>query len=487
MVNRLQLSPVLCAALGAAAGFYFLSSFSYMVKIIVLSVPVIMICFLRAAALLNPKSRCLLLKTVYTTAFTVGILAGIAAAGAGRNVISFGIPENKITAIEGVLLEDPRIISGGKAMVSLSLRRSAAGSTRASGRGEMTVFFQEDNAFKLRESGRGTTVYAEGKLRKNSDKNGWTFSAKSMHIVKPASAAEHMRTGVRLKLIDTFEGTAFGGLSLALLVGIKDNLDADLPSLYRDAGCSYILALSGMHLAIIASLIAFFLRKPLGLKAAAVTGAAIICMYCFIVGPMPSLNRSAIMYLLGTLAVLGTIPKQPLSILGLSFLIQIIITPESGNTLSFIFSYLALAGILVIGQPLYSLLSGKVPDFLLKPLSASCGAFLATSGISVYSFGLLFPMGIITGLALVPLTSIFMIGSLTRLLLDLFSLSWILDTSLSFIYNLMEKILSIASNIPGVSNGNPFIIFAFSFTVIFLITVLEYRRRTSLLRLESFE
>jgi competence protein ComEC len=172
--------------------------------------------------------------------------------------------------------------------------------------------------------------------------------------------------------------------------------------------------------------------------------------------------------------------------LALSFLIQIVISPAEGNTISFILSYLALAGIIVIGRSLYSLFSGKAPDFILQPLSASCGAFIATAGITSSVFGVIFPMGIITGLILVPLITIFMIGSMIWLALDMVSLSGFLNVPLSLLYQLMEKIVSAASGIPGVSATGPFVIYALSFAALAAAAVLEYRRRAALLRLQPF-
>jgi competence protein ComEC len=381
-------------------------------------------------------------------------------------------------------------------MAVVSLREcSGQGGLKVSAHGELPVFFPEDTATRLREFGRGTTVYTEGTLRRQQnrqqarsadDSSAWTYSAVSMHIVKPAPTLERMRTGIRLNLLTRLSGSSWGGLALALLLGIRDNLDTNLAVQYRNAGCSFILALSGMHLAVLASLIALLLKKPLGIKAAAVTGALIIILYCFIVGPMPSLNRAALMYLLGVLAVLGTFPKEPLSLLGLSFLIQIAISPGSGNSISFILSYLALAGILIIGQPLYSLLSGKAPDFLLQPLTASCGAFLATAGVTGFAFGVLAPIGIIAGLVLVPLTTAFMIGSMVWLVLDMVSISFILNMPLSLVYQLMEKTVSLASRVPRISAVTPSIILALSLVLSALILWLRYRRLTALLNLRPF-
>jgi len=483
-INSFRLTPVLCTAFGAAAGYYILFHYSLTVIITVLLVLLVTLCFFRVVSSLDGQSRKLHITSFNVTALSAGLFIGLCAASAGQNNVNFGIPQDKITGVEGVLLEDPRIISGGRAMVSLSLRRCAgAGGLRVSSSGEVIVFFTQVNSDKLREFGRGTTVFTEGAVR--SGDLGWTVNAESLHIVKPASAIERMRTTIRLNLISLLEKESWGGLTLALLLGIKDNLDSNFTATYRNAGLSYILALSGMHLAILAAIIAFILKKPLGLKASAITGGCFIFLYCFLVGPAPSLNRAALMYMIGVIAILGTFPKNSLSVLSLSFLIQIIITPAAGNTLSFILSYLALLGILIIGKALASLLAGRIPDFLLQPLSMSVGAFLATCGICSFTFGLIAPAGIIAGLLIVPLTTFFMIGSVIWLILNIFSISFFLNLPLSVFYRLMETIASAAGNIPGIS-ANPYIVLALSFVLILLLIILECRRKKILYHLQPF-
>ncbi|MDR2943044.1 MAG: ComEC/Rec2 family competence protein [Treponema sp.] len=488
MVRNFHLTPVLCAAIGTAVGFYLFSSISPARLLAVALVLLAVLCFLRVIADAREKiaGNNVRIVVLCGVALSAGFMLGLCAKSAGRNVIKFAIPREKITAVEGVLLEDPRIFDkDGRAMAVLSLRRCAGGGKlRASSSGNITVFFPQDSALRLREFGRGAAVFSEGKLRETD--TGFVFSAESMHVVNPARTVQRMRTGIRLKFISMFNGKEWGGLALALLLGIRDNLDTNLSAMYRDAGCSYILALSGMHLAVLAALISFFLKKPLGFKGASIAGALIICLYCFIVGPMPSLNRAMIMYLLGVVTLLGAFPKEPLSILALSFLIQIVTSPSQGNSLSFILSYSALGGILLIGQPLYSLFSGKAPDFILMPLTASFSAFLITAGITSSAFGVLAPAGIVIGLALVPLTTVFMIGSMLWLVLDLFSLSFVLSVPLSLLYRLMEKIVSLAGNVPRVSASMPAVILFISITAVVLIAVFEYRRRTEVNRLAPF-
>jgi len=485
-LKRLPITPVLCTAIGTVIGFYILFHAILPITVTIVLFFLAAFSFLMVLSSLNVQSRALKLYSVCAAALTVGLVLGVCAANTGQKKTVFGLPEYKITGIEGVLLEDPRIISGGKAIVSVSLRKCAAGSTlRAEGSGEIAVFFTQENVEKLKHFGRGTVVFVEGPLRANDRGNvrSWSVSAKSLHVVEPPPPIERMRTGIRLNLIKRFSGKSWGGLALALLLGIKDNLDTDLAVMYRNAGLSYILALSGMHLAILAALITFLLKKPLGLKASAICGAAIILLYCFLVGSMPSLNRAAMMYILGVLAVIGALPKKPMSILSLSFIIQIIITPAAGNSISFILSYLALVGILIIGKPLSSLFTGKAPDILLQPLAISCGAFLATAGVCGSTFGILAPIGIITGLVMVPLTTIFMIGSIIWLALDFISLSALLNWPLSVLYKLMEIIASVSGKVPGISTA-ALLIIILSLALSLLIITFEYKRHLSLLRPE---
>jgi len=494
MTSYLRPTPVFFAAFGAAVGFYFLSLLNFISLIIFLFLVVTFLVlifsftgFCRYAVRIDCRfklGRRLKFVSICVFVFVCGLSIGISAANAGLSHQRFAILPERITAIEGILLEDPRIVSGGNVMASVSLRRCASispnNSIRATSSGRITVFFPAHSSVKLREFGRGAAVYSEGVLRSSLYTKGeWTFSADTIFVVEPAPPVERMRTGIRLKLIEKADGKEWGALALALLLGVRDNLDSNLAEMYRKAGSSYILALSGMHLAVLAAIIAFLLKPALGLKAASIGGAVIICLYCLLVGPMPSLNRAALMYLLGVVAILGFLPKQPMAILSLSFLIQIIITPAAGHSISFILSYLALVGIFVIGKPLYELLAGKVPDFLLQPLSVSCGAFLITAGITGYTFGYVAPVGIFAGLILVPLTTLYMILSIVWLLTGF-------DMPLSILYWIMEWVVGLAAKVPAISAGKPFIILITSIAISVLIITLEYNFRKSRLKLEPF-
>ena len=510
MSTHLKISPVLYAALGAAFAFYGLfplysRGLIGMHALLALAfVPLAALCLFRVLAswpLLGKNKaqtrRFIRQVSLRATAFAAGIALGIGAGTRASNTVYLGLPYEGVTGLTGILLDDPRLVSGGRALSTLSLSMVLnQDGVRASARGEISVFFHEENAARLREFGRGTEVFAEGTLRAGTGgfDGAYVMSADALHITRTAQPLERFRTNLRLSLTQRFTGanapvwgTAWGGMALALLLGIRDNLDTGITALYRQAGVSYLLALSGMHLAVLIAIISFLLKKPLGLRAAAIVGACIIVVYCFLVGPLPSLIRSAIMYILGVLAVLGMLKREPLSILSLAFLLQLMVTPRSGVSISFILSYAALVGILVIGKLIGSLFKGKIPEFFLQPLSISLGAFIATASFVAWFFNYLRPVGILAGLVLAPLTTLFMVVAMAWLGLDLIlpSFSFLLGRPLSLVYWLKEKTVLAASFAPGI-RAHPLVVLVVSLLLVALLVFFESRRRKTANRLDAF-
>jgi competence protein ComEC len=481
-----NLIPVIYAALGAAFTYYTLPILSGFLR-----GPCIVGLFFLMIALVS-LSRVLALGLVGITpaesfspaifrishrrilALAAGLILGLTSRSLVDGEPRLGLPRERIRFISGILGEDPRESSGGQAahraagMGYLELRSASnPKGVRATARGRVLVFFPGEVLPRLREFGRGAELYLEGAFTEPTPGSGFNgprmFRATAVHIVKPAPAQEQLRTGMRQTLLDKFGPYRWGGLAAALILGVKDNLDSELALGYRNAGCAHVLALSGMHLAIVAALAAFFLRKPLGLKPASLAGAALILLYVVLVGVQPSLERSLIMYLLGTAAVLGFLPRQPqargpMSLLSMAFLIQLILRPSSGDSLSFILSYLALWGILTVGESFRGILRGRLPDFLAQPLAASIGAYLATAAITAASFGMVRPVGLVAGLIIVPLTSVFMIAAMAILVLGflpaflpgLAALMGFVDICLSALYGLLNRLVSMAALVPGI-------------------------------------
>ena len=394
----------------------------------------------------------------YVTALALGFSLGLTVQGIYiASEPRLGLPPEMIRGITGTLLDDPRALSDGRGMGYLQVSGAAGiGGVRSSARGRVPVFFPAGAIPRLKEFGRAAPVYVEGAFIATTG-NGFgignpPFRAGAVHLLGAAPAVEQFRTGIRMEILEKFAGSSWGGLASALILGSKEELDVTVSELFKLAGCSHVLALSGMHLAIVSALAAFLLKKPLGVKPAAVVGAFFILFYVYLIGPQPSLVRAAIMYLLGTAAVLGAFPRQPVPLLGLAFLIQIVLDPPAGNTLSFMLSYLALGGILIAGEAIHDLLRGRLPEILAQPLSASLGAFIATAAVSSAAFGVIRPVGIGAGLGIVPLSTLFMILAILYLGVSFLlpSLTGPLGLVLSGLYDLLGGAASLASRFPGI-------------------------------------
>ena len=464
----MRLTPVLCAALGAALAYYsgitfLLAAFGF--------VAVSLMQTLAYAPIYFGSRYGFRVARVYVIAFAMGLSLGLAAANVVRGMqprLGLSISKN-IVGLRGTLCDDPRAFMQGGGIASVALKRaSGLGGLSASASGNVQALFPTAAIPRVKGFGRGAEVYIEGAFQDGAREQ--TFRARAVHVIRNAPALERLRTSVRMRLMERFSGFEWGGLAAALLLGVKDELAGSLAAAYQDAGCSHILALSGMHLAIIAALITFALKRPLGIRPAALVGSVLILLYVYLVGNLPSLNRAAIMYLLGTLMLLAPLPKQGASVLGMSFLIQLILQPEAAHTLSFILSYLGLAGILFIGELIYALIRGALPDLAAKPLAASLGAFIASAAAAAACFGVLRPIGVIACLALVPLTTTFMLAAILFLAVSNVA------PLLSLLYNALMALSTLAARAPALPAA-PLPVLLVSALLVALCVFLYYQQR----------
>ncbi|MDR1929882.1 MAG: ComEC/Rec2 family competence protein [Treponema sp.] len=390
-----------------------------------------------------------------------GLLPGL------REAPSLGFPEKKLISLRGKLLEDPRLFSpsvwdsGGRGMAGIAVSETGAeglpgvpGPAEASAGGRVQVFFPGGSMPRVKEFGRGSELYVEGRFTPSN--TGGRFSARSVHILKPAPPLERFRTALRGGLIKRLverkgKPNKWGGLAAALLLGTRENMDGGTASRFRDAGVSHVLALSGMHLAILSGLLALLLRPLLGKKGAALGGLLFIGAYIFLVGPQPSLVRAGIMYALGVLILFRGMQRQSVPVLAAAFCLHLLADSRSAFSPSFILSYTALAGILLLSGPFRLFLERFLPGSLARPLSASLGAFTASAPAAAAFFGVLRPVGIAAGIVTVPLISLFMALSGSYLLLGFAPpLAVLLDTLLNVIQGLIYRTVELASLVPGI-------------------------------------
>jgi len=517
--EKTSIYPPVSAAFAMAASYYaypLLISFSFgksplfFLELLLLAL-VLIDGFLRTVnSLPGTQSRLFRKLGILSTAAAVGFSLGIAARRSLPGSVEMGLEAEKVTAISGVLREDPRFLqsarnagASGMGVVELS-GCVGRGGLRASASGTITVFFPSESIKTLKEFGRGCEIYADGIYAAGAFSGtgrGTLFNAVSVHVVKPAGAVEIFRTRVRAALLERLiyngrggggqaaKPPVWGGLASALLLGVRDDLDTELSAGFRNSGCTHILALSGMHLAILSGILAFLIRRPLGIRWASLAGAVFVLLYVFVAGSQPSLVRAAIMYFIGTFAVWGLLKARPLPLLCMAFIAQLLFQSETGVSLSFILSYLALLGILTLGEAARDLFRGRLPEVLGAGLSASIGAFVLTAPVVAFYFASLRPVGILAGLVAAPVASVFMVLSLAALAASFlpFPIWNVFNFILAWIYRFLESFVNLAGRVPGLPVSNPVAALAFSLLFCLLICFLHALDRRYRSSIASFD
>lgn len=207
-----------------------------------------------------------------------------------------------------------------------------------------------------------------------------------------------------------------GGLLLALLSGSGEYTDTMVRDNFRKAGLAHVLALSGMHVAFVSGIILSLLGWS-GKYLSQVLAVPAVVLFVWFAGFTPSLLRALICALLGVYFRISGTKVSMLKILCLSFFIHVVISSEDLLEISFMLSYLALAGILIIGPLVEPFFYRYFPALMASSFSASFGAQALTAPVTLGTFGYLVPGGIPASLVVSPLISIFFIAGVVCIVL----------------------------------------------------------------------
>ncbi|MCR5352228.1 MAG: ComEC/Rec2 family competence protein [Bacteroidales bacterium] len=229
-----------------------------------------------------------------------------------------------------------------------------------------------------------------------------------------------------LQAIDaiSFPHADTAALLKALLAGRREGLDAATLEAFRAAGASHILALSGLHLGILYTLLRGALaglgqgRTAQVLRSILSTGAA--GFFLLMTGAAPSLVRAFLFICLGEAArLLPGRSRQGAGIFCAALIIQLTVRPDVVGSLGFQLSYLALLGIVTVFPRLDAWYpSGRRPDPVRRIWSAmaltlSCQLF--TAPLAYLHFHTFPHYFLLTNLGALPLTEAFLLCALPTL------------------------------------------------------------------------
>lgn len=246
------------------------------------------------------------------------------------------------------------------------------------------------------------------------------------------------------KIIDNSFDSESAGIVKAMLVADKSTLDKNIKKLYSENGIAHIMAISGVHVAIIGMTLYGFLRKlRIGRLISGTFSIAIIILYGIMTGMSSSTERAVIMLILSIAAeYFGRKTDAPTS-MGFAMIIMVLGNPYVILDAGFQLSFAAITGVTVVAPQLRKLLRmfkcfikeadekkkqkhkkiislRKMIIKLIDALVVGIASFITTTPVIIYYYYQFPPYSILINLIVIPLVSLIVGGSILVVLTDLF-------------------------------------------------------------------
>ena len=181
----------------------------------------------------------------------------------------------------------------------------------------------------------------------------------------------------------------------SLLLGDKSELyeNRELYLAMSRAGLMHVVAVSGMHVAFLVSLIQLLLGKT---RRSSVLCLVLVWFFVLTTGAGPAAVRAGFMQSLLLLAPLVRRENDPVTSLSAALGLILLVNPFAAASVSLQLSFAAMAGILLLAEPMTNLVQESLPEALRGPLKSaaditatSLSVMLLTAPLLVVHFGYL--------------------------------------------------------------------------------------------------
>lgn len=212
---------------------------------------------------------------------------------------------------------------------------------------------------------------------------------------KPGRFVQRAMTRYRNRISSLIRTTVSGDAGKilnALIIGKRTEVDASLADRFNRAGLGHLLAISGLHVGIVASAaflgftwllsrFSFFLWRAWSRKGAAVLSVFPVLLYGILAGMSPSTQRAVLM--VGVFLMTFPIEREQntLNTLAIAALVILIISPSALFSISFQLSFTAVFFI-IYGLPKPAV-SGALGKFSWPAFKTKLVQFCSVSGLAI--------------------------------------------------------------------------------------------------------
>lgn len=292
---------------------------------------------------------------------------------------------------------------------------------------------------------------------------------------RPTSTMANLRYNVTQSLRARLTAP-YGDIAAALVTGDRSGIPKNLRQQFTDAGLAHVLAISGLHLGLVAGIIFFAIRRLLlfgylrysVIPIREITACLTILAMGFYLG-LSGFGYPAIRsFGMTTLIMVGIIfNRDPLSMRSVALAASVILLmyPESLLSASFQLSFAAVIALIatyeVTGQPLknwtHNDIDGKRPPWYRKPIIYFCAimlttivATLATTPLSMAIFNRLTLQAVLGNVLAIPLTGFWIMPTLVVAVISLIFGGWNLAfQTLELGIKTLSEIAMWVSTLPG--------------------------------------
>ena len=214
--------------------------------------------------------------------------------------------------------------------------------------------------------------------------------------------------------IDSFKSDNYN-LLMALLFGEKSELSKELSNSYTQAGIIHILAISGLHIALIYGIVLWLTKPLLRLKKGKMyiflISLSVLWFYAILAGFSASIVRAAVMFSVIAFTKILNRHSNIYNSLALSAMILLLYNPNYLFDVGFQLSFAAVLSIIVF-QPFVRKYSYSKNYFLRETKSLLLISLVAQIGVlplTLYYFGQFPLLFLVANLIAIPLSSIVLV------------------------------------------------------------------------------
>jgi len=279
----------------------------------------------------------------------------------------------------------------------------------------------------------------------------------------------------------------------ALLLGDTEDLSYETKYAMKTAGVYHIVAVSGMHVSILFSLVYLLCLKRKWLTA--VIGIPVLVLFAVVTGCSPSVVRACIMQILVILALLLNQEYDPPTALSAAVLVILASNPLSITSISLQLSAGCMVGIFLFSQRIHSYLlsntrlgpakgkriKARLSRWIVGSISVTLGAMSTTTPLSAFYFGMVSISGIVTNLLILWVITFVFYGIMAACI---FGAIWlplgkVIGGVISLPIHMIVWVVKMISKIPvsAVYTSSVYIVAWLIFTYVLLAVFLKQHRK----------